>query len=56
VGRDGEAPKDVAELLSQPIATNVSILKYPLSNQPQNLRGLLGEARARVQQAIALVE
>jgi hypothetical protein len=46
---NGETPQCVAQLFGQPRLIDRLSLKYALADEAKKLRGLLGEARARVE-------
>ena len=56
IGGNGETPENVAQLLGQSRVVDRAPLKHSLSNEAQKLRGLFGQAGARVEQTVAVVE
>ena len=53
---DGETPQHIAQLLRQARLIDLLPLKRALANQAEHLGGFLGQAGARVEQSVALVE
>ena len=53
---DRQAPQDIAELLDQSVAIDLSSLKELLSNESEDFGRFLGKTRGCVEQTIAAVE